>query len=87
LRALALAPSLRDAAHLPTSENLHDGSYPLRLPLYVAFRREAAPRLLLFLRFLLSDEGADALATANFHALPVDARNQLAFELEALSRK
>lgn len=82
LRALALAPSVRESAHLPTPENLHDGSYPLRLPLYVSFRREAAPRLQLFLRFLLSEECADALAQAHFLALPIDARNQLVFELE-----
>lgn len=82
LRAIALAPSVRESAHLPTAENLHDGSYPLRLPLYVSFRREAAPRLQLFLRFLLSDECAEALAQAHFVALPIDARNQLVFELE-----
>lgn len=86
LRVLALAPSLREPAHLPTPANLHDGSYPLRLPLHVSFRRDAAPQLMLFLRFLLSDECADALAQANFQALPVDARNQLLFELEALSQ-
>lgn len=84
LRALALAPSVRESAHLPTAANLHAGSYPLRLPLYVVFRRDAASRLLVFLRFLLSDECADALAQANFQALPVDARNQLVFELEEL---
>ncbi len=82
LRAVALAPSVRESAHLPTPENLHDGSYPLRLPLYVSFRREAAPRLQLFLRFLLSDECAEALAPAHFVALPIDARNRLVFELE-----
>lgn len=82
LRALALAPSVRESAHSPTAENLHDGSYPLRLPLYVSFPREAAPRLQLFLRFLLSDECAEALAQAHFVALPIDARNQLVFELE-----
>ncbi len=82
LRAVALAPSVRESAHLPTPESLHDGGYPLRLPLYVSFRREAAPRLQLFLRFLLGDECAEALAQAHFIALPIDARNQLVFELE-----
>lgn len=85
LRAVALAPSVRDPAHLPTPEALHDGSYPVRLPLYVAFRREAAPRLLTFLRFLLSDECGEALAQAHFVSLPVSARNQLVFELEELN--
>lgn len=85
LRAIALAPSVRDPAHLPTAEALHDGSYPWRLPLYIAFRREAAPRLLTFLRFLLSDECGEALAQARFVPLPVSARNQLVFELEELN--
>ncbi|MBI2510829.1 MAG: substrate-binding domain-containing protein [Opitutae bacterium] len=86
LRALALAPSVRESAHQPTAANLHDGSYPLRLPLYLVFRREAVPRLLVFLRFLLSDECADALAQADFQPLPPDARNQLVFELEELAQ-
>jgi len=85
LRAIALAPSVRDPAHLPTPEALHDGSYPCRLPLYIAFRREAAPRLLTFLRYLLSDECGEVLGQAQFVPLPVSARNQLVFELEELN--
>lgn len=85
LRAIALAPSVRDPAHLPTPEALHDGSYPCRLPLYVAFRREAAPRLLTFLRFLLSDECGEVFSRAQFVPLPISARNQLVFELEELN--
>lgn len=86
LRALALAPSLREPAVLPTRENLHGGSYPLRLPLYLAFRRDAAPRLLPLLRFLLSEECAEVLAQADFQPLPLGARDQLVFELEELAQ-
>lgn len=82
-RALAVAASLSEPALQPTPENLH-GGYALRLPLYVTFRREATPRLLPLLRHLLGEEGAEALARAHFHLLPVAARNQLLFELEAL---
>jgi phosphate transport system substrate-binding protein len=85
LRVVALAASVRDSALLPTPENLHDGSYPARLPLYVAFRREAAPRLLPLLRFLVGDECGDAMAQAFFSPLPLGARNQLVFELEELN--
>lgn len=85
LRPLAFAASVKDSAHLPTSENLHDGSYPLRVPLYVVFRREAAPRLLVLLRHLLSDECGEVLARAAFVPLPVGPRNQLVFELEELN--
>lgn len=84
LRALALATSVRDPAYLPTAENLHDGSYPLRLPLYVSFRRADAPRLLPLLRFLFGEECGEALAESHFVPLPVAARHQLLFELEGL---
>lgn len=84
LRAVAVAASVRDAAFLPTAENLASGDYSLRLPLYVTFRRSSAPRLLPLLRFLLSDEGAEALAERHFLPLPVAARQRLVFELEQL---
>jgi phosphate transport system substrate-binding protein len=84
LRILSLAASPTDSAYGPTPENVHRGSYPLRMPLYVAFRHEAAPELQLFLKFLLSDEAAAALAKAYFLPLPTGARNQLVFELEEM---
>lgn len=85
LRVLSVAASARDAAYAPTPENLHSGDYALRLPLYVVFRREAAPGLLLFLKFLLDEEGgAAALARADFQPAPLGVRNQLVFELEEL---
>ena len=84
LRVLSLAASPTDPAYGPTPEHVHRGSYPLRMPLYVAFRREAAPGLQLFLKFLLSDEAAAALAPAYFVPLPPGARNQLVFELEEM---
>lgn len=84
LRILALAASPTDPAYGPAPEPVHRGNYPLRMPLYVAFRRGAAPQLQLFLKFLLSDEAAAALAPAFFLPLPVGARNQLVFELEEM---
>lgn len=83
LRALALAPSLTEAAYLPTPESLHDG-YTLRLPLYVVLRREALPRLLPLLRQLLGEEMRAALARADFHTLPAGAGRQWLLELENL---
>lgn len=84
LRALAIATSVSDAAFLPTAENLADGSYTLRLPLYLTVRRSSTERLLPLLRFLLGDEAAEALVAAQFQPLPIGARNQLIFELEEL---
>jgi phosphate transport system substrate-binding protein len=84
LKVLALAASPTDPAYAPTPENVHTGSYPLRMPLYVAFRRQSAPKLRQFLKFHLSDEGAAALAPAHFVPLPLGIRNQLVFELEEM---
>ena len=84
LRVLSLAASPTDPAYAPTAENVHSGGYPLRMPLYVTFPRRAAPALQLFLKFLLSDEAAAALAPAHFVPLPLGARNQLVFELEEM---
>jgi phosphate transport system substrate-binding protein len=84
LKVLALAAGPSDPACGPTPEHLHRGGYPLRMPLYVMFRRTEAPRLQLFLKFLLSDAAAAALAPAHYLPLPLGARNQLAFELEEM---
>jgi phosphate transport system substrate-binding protein len=84
LRVLALAAGPTEPAYGPTADNVHRGNYPLRLVLYVAFRRAAAPDLQRFLKFLLADETAAALAPAGFVPLPVGVRNQLVFELEEM---
>jgi phosphate transport system substrate-binding protein len=84
LRVLALAAGPAEPAYLPTPENVHAGAYPLRLVLYVSFPRTKAPELQRFLKFLLSDEIAAALAPADFVPLPVGVRNQLVFELEEM---
>jgi len=84
LRVLSLAASPTDPAYGPTPENVQRGSYPLRMPLYMTFRCEARADLLLFLKFLLSDEGAAALAPAHFVPLPTGVRNQLVFGLEEM---
>ncbi len=84
LKVLALAASPSDPAVAPTPEQVHRGVYPLRLPLYVSFRRADAPKLQLFLKFLLTDEAAAALVPAHFLPLPPGVRNQLVFELEEM---
>ncbi|MBI2498550.1 MAG: hypothetical protein HYV75_11740 [Opitutae bacterium] len=81
---LALAAGPAEPAVGPTPEQVHRGGYPLRMPLYLAFRRGAAPDLQLFLKFLLSAEAAAALAPEHFLPLPPGARNQLVFELEEM---
>ncbi len=84
LKVLLVAKSERDVAYGPTAENLHTGDYPLRLAVRLVFRKTDAKRLNFLLRHLLADETAPALLRAGVVPLPVQARNQLVFELENL---
>lgn len=84
LKVLLVAKGDRDVAYGPTPENLHSGDYPLRLPVQLVFRKSDAKRLNGVLRELLADETAPVLVKAGIIPLPVQARNQLVFELENL---
>lgn len=84
LRLLPVAAEADQPAFPPTSEAVHAGRYPLRMPLWAAFRRADAPRLLPFLKFLLGPETAQALARADFMPLPEGDRVRLAFEFEEM---
>lgn len=82
LKVLLVAKSAQDVAYGPTSENLHTGDYPLRLPVYLVVRKSEVRRINPVLRHLLSDETAPILLRAGVVPLPVQARNQLVFDLE-----
>lgn len=82
LKVLLVARSAGETAYPPTAENLHTGDYPLRLPVHLAFRRGEAGRLGYLIRHLLADETAPILQEAGLMTLPVQARNQLIFDLE-----
>lgn len=82
LKVLLVAKASGDVAYGPTPENLHTGDYPLRLPVHLVLRKESAPKLNFLLRRLLSDESAPAWSKAGLVPLPVQARNQLVFDLE-----
>jgi phosphate transport system substrate-binding protein len=84
LKVLLLAKGERDVAYGPTSENLHTGDYPLRLPVHLVFRKSEARRLSFVIRHLLADETTPMLLAAGVVPLPVQARNQLIFDLENL---
>ena len=84
LKVLLVSKADRDVAYGPTPENLHSGDYPLRLPVHLVVRKGEARRLNFLLRHLLSDEAAPALQKAGVVPLPVQARNQLVFDLENL---
>jgi phosphate transport system substrate-binding protein len=71
-----------DVAYPPTSENLHTGDYPLRLPVHVVFRKGEASKVGRVIKHLLADETAPVLQAAGVVPLPVQARNQLIFDIE-----
>jgi phosphate transport system substrate-binding protein len=76
LKALRVAASADASAIAPTPENLHDGRYPLRLPLHIVFRRERAAELAPLVRLLLSDEAAAVLERGGVVPVPNTARAQ-----------
>ena len=84
LKVLLLSKTVRDVAYGPTSENLHSGDYPLRLPVQVVFRKGDAKRIGYLLRHLLADETMPTLNAANIIPLPTQARNQVIFDLETM---
>jgi hypothetical protein len=82
VKVLLVAKAERDVAYGPTEENLHSGDYPMRLPLYLVFRQGEERRLNFVLRHLLSDEVRPVFLQAGVIPMPVQARNQLVFDLE-----
>jgi ABC-type phosphate transport system, periplasmic component len=81
---LAKGSGAGDVAYPPTAENLHTGDYPLRLPVHLVFRKGEAGKLSRVIRHLLADETAPALQAVGVVPLPVQARNQLVFDLETM---
>ena len=75
-RIVAVAAQTGEPAFLPTLENVHSGDYPLRLPLWLVFRREQTAAVLPLLRFLLSDEAVPLFERAQLAPLPSGARRQ-----------
>lgn len=84
LKVLLIAKRSTDVAYGPTSENLHTGDYPIRLPVHLVFRKGEAGKLGLLIRHLLSDAAQPAMERVGLVPLPVQARNQLVFDLEAM---
>lgn len=78
LRALLVAKRDGDPAYSPTPENIHSGDYPLRLAIYVVYRRENAAKLQSLLAFFWSDEAARSLAKdPALTPVPASGRQQL----------
>lgn len=84
LKTLLVGRGAQDVAFGPTPENIHSGDYPIRLPVYLVFRKEDVKRLQATLRYLMSEEAVSMWENANLVPLPIQARNQQIFDLEVL---
>ena len=84
LKTLLVGRGSQDVAFGPTPENIHSGDYPIRLPVYVVFRKDDAKRLQTTLRYLLSEDAVALWENAQLVPLPIQARNQMIFDLEVL---
>jgi ABC-type phosphate transport system substrate-binding protein len=84
LKTLLVARRAQDVAFGPTAENIHSGDYPIRLPVYLVFRKDAAKRLQSTLRYLLSEDSVALWEKAQLVTLPIQVRNQQIFDLELL---
>jgi phosphate transport system substrate-binding protein len=69
-RCLALAAEASQPAFLPTSENIHAGQYPLRLPIHLVFRTDRRANAEPLIEFLTSAAAASLLARENIVAAP-----------------
>ena len=81
---LLLPRGITDVAFGPTPDNVHSGDYPVRLPIYLVFRKDAAQRLLPLLRFLLSEDAATLWQNAHLVPLPAKVRTAEVFTLEGM---
>lgn len=79
---VSLAGAGQATAIAPTPESIHAGTYPLRLPFVLVFKSARRAEVFEALRFLLSEEIADALTAGELVAVPREARNAALFELE-----
>ena len=84
LKVLLVAKGGADVAFGPTADNLYSGDYPVRLPVYLVFRKDAAKRLQTTVRYLLSEDAVPLWESAHLVPLPLGIRNQRIFDLEVL---
>ena len=84
LKTLPVSTEPGGVAFAPTTAAIERGDYPLQWPVYLVFRRADVQRLYPWLRFLLGDEAASALAQSGLHPAAPDTRRRQVFALEEL---
>ncbi|QYM78190.1 hypothetical protein K0B96_12875 [Horticoccus luteus] len=86
LKALSIARDPAAGAFALTAENVYRGDYPLRWPVYLVLRRDAARPLLPVVRELLSADAAERWREAGRVPLPESVRAGVAYQLEVLEK-
>ena len=84
LKALLVARGPKDVAFGATSDNIHSGDYPIRLPVCLVFRKDKGKSMLVVLKYLFSEDAVPLWSKAHLFPLPIQARNQQIFDLELL---
>lgn len=84
LKILSVARNETDFAQTPGPASVASNEYPLRLPLYLVFAPENGERLKDILRFVVSEEAAQALVASGLMPLPAASRQSLDFDFERL---
>lgn len=83
-KILSIARDDTDLAQSPSPSNVASNQYSLRLPLYLVFPKAKEGELKDFLRYIVSEEAAEALEQSYLVPLPDSERDRLGFEFERL---
>lgn len=82
MKILPIARTNTDLAFGPNPETVANNDYPLVLPLYLVFPTEGAGELKDLLRYMVSEEAAEALEGSDLTPLPSQQRQRLYLEFE-----
>lgn len=85
IKILPIASTSSDFAHSPTPETIASGDYPLTLPIHIVFSGDSpGEEVKDLLRFLLSDQAAEAIEASDLTPLPGPVRQRRIFDVERL---
>jgi phosphate transport system substrate-binding protein len=84
VKTLALLAPGTNNAYMPTPSNLHNGDYPLAIPLYFVFPKKNAAKIKPLLPVVFGDPLSASLQGIGFVAAPKDFRTNFAKTLDKL---
>jgi hypothetical protein len=82
VRSLFLSLGEGSQAYNATPQSIYYGDYPLRLPYYLVMADDASPAAREVVRFLLTDEVAEALEALGYKSAPAPERQQAQMDLD-----